>query len=156
MLRACLLALALVLMLSACGAEGRPEDEARKLVNLLKYADQEGFDAVQAELFALLDAGSRQSVEARCQAARSALEGHQPGPPAACLVFQGFPLGRGLKAVERVEGSASRVRLRLVMDGGPALLDFVKEDGRWKLDLQGSLELAREPRPKGESGGGTE
>ncbi len=146
------LLLLLVLVLPACGAQSKPEDEARKLVNILKYADQEGFDAVQEDVFEMLSASSRTLVEARCAPAAPALKAAGTYP-AGCLVFRGFPFGRGVKAVERVEGSPTRVRLRLVMDGGPLVFDMVKEEGRWRLDLEGGFELAGKPgERKGESG----
>jgi hypothetical protein len=152
--RLSLLLVLTALVLPACGAEPKPEEEARKLVNLLKYADQEGFDAVQEDLFGMLSQASQAMVERQCAPAMEALKASKANPPASCLVFRGFPLGRTLKTVERVDGSAARVRLKLVMEGGPVLLDLVKEEGRWKLDLEGGFELAPQAGAKGVSGDG--
>jgi len=126
---------------TGCGGGPGPEARARELFGLLRYADQEGWDQVQDALHTMLSDASRARLAERCGAISDALG--REVPASRCLVFGGFAGGRTLQEVVREEDGEARVRLRLVTERGSSLVDFVREDGEWRLDLLASLELVR-------------
>lgn len=141
--------LLLALLLQGCGNAVSPEEEAKRLVNLLKYADQEGWDAAQGDLYAMFSRSSKEFLKTRCRPAIDAAAPLGGLPVDSCILFAGFPAGRNLLRTERVQSSASRVRLKLVMERGEALLDLVNEEGRWRLDLEAGLSLSEQGEAAG-------
>jgi hypothetical protein len=125
---------------AGCSRGPTPEQRAKDLFQLLKYADQKGWDMVQEDLFAMLSTASQERVSARCAEVSEGLGRELPAHQ--CLIFGGFVAGRDLVEVEAVNVRETRARLVVRTTGGESVMDFVKEDGDWKLDLESSLELA--------------
>jgi len=126
---------------AGCARGPTPEQRAGELFQLMKYADQKGWDMVQEELYAMLSTTSQERIAARCAAVAEGLG--QELPASRCLVFGGFVAGRDLVGIEAVNVRETRARLLLRTTGGESVMDFVKEDGDWRLDLDSSLELAK-------------
>ena len=124
-----------------CSGEPTPEQRAVELFQLLKYADQKGWDLVQADLYAMLSEASQERVAQRCAVVAEGLGKDLPAHH--CLVFGGFVAGRDLVEIKVVNARDARARLMVRTTGGESVMDFVKEDGEWRLDLNSSLELGK-------------
>ncbi len=134
--------LLLVLTLSVgCSSGSTPEQRAKELFQLMKVADQKGWDLVQEDLFAMLSTASQERVETRCAEVAAGLGRELPAH--RCLIFGGFVAGRNLVEIEAVNVRETRARLLVRTTGGESVMDFVKEDGDWRLDLESSLELSK-------------
>ena len=131
----------LVSMSAGCSGGPTPEQRAKDLFQLLKVADQKGWDSVQEDLFSMLSEASQERVATRCADVAAGLG--QDLPASHCLIFGGFVAGRDLVEVEAVNVRESRARLLVRTTGGESVMDFVKEDGDWRLDLDSSLELSK-------------
>lgn len=127
---------------SGCSREPSPGDVVEQLFKYLKYADQEGWGEVRNEVFNLLSKDSRDMVTRRCEQLGDVRGSGQGLDPRECLVFTGFVGGRELTGVEDVAVRETRARLLVKTGGGSSVLDLVKEDGAWKLDLVSSIALA--------------
>lgn len=132
--------LLLISMVTGCSGGPTPEQRAKDLFQLLKYAEQKGWDMVQEDLYSMLSTASQERVSVRCAAVAEGLGWELP--PHHCLIFGGFVAGRDLVGVEAVNVRESRARIVVRTTGGESIMDFVKEDGDWRLDLESSLELA--------------
>lgn len=138
----CFITLLLVSALSpGCSSGPTPEQSAMELFQLLKYADQKGWDVVQEDLFKKLSVASQDLVAARCEVVAEGIG--KELPPHHCLVFGGFVAGRDLVEIQAVNVRDTRARLKVRTTGGESVMDFVKEDGDWQLDLESSLELSK-------------
>jgi len=126
---------------AGCSGGSTPEQTAAELFQLLKYADQKGWDMVQEDLYAMLSEASQERVAARCAEVAEGLG--RDLPPHHCLVFGGFTAGRELVEIEAVNVREARARLVVRTTGGESVMDFVKEGGDWRLDLNSSLELSK-------------
>ena len=134
--------LLLVLSLaSGCSSGPTPEQSALELFQLLKYADQKGWDVVQEDLFQKLSVSSQERIAARCEEVADGIG--KELPPHHCLVFGGFVAGRDLVSIQSVNVRDTRARMLVRTTGGESVMDFVKEDGDWLLDLESSLELSK-------------
>ncbi|MFH1529844.1 MAG: hypothetical protein ABIK09_03810 [Pseudomonadota bacterium] len=128
-------------VLAGCSRGPTPEQRVKDLFQLMKIADQKGWDVVQEEIYAMLSTASQERIAARCAEVAEGLG--RDVPASHCLVFGGFVGGRDLVEVEAVNVRETRARLLLRTTGGESVMDFVKEDGDWRLDLDSSLELAK-------------
>ncbi len=133
--------LMLVSVSAGCSSGPTPEQRAKDLFQLLKYADQKGWDMVQEDLYAMLSEASQERVATRCAEVAEGLGRDLPAHH--CLVFGGFVAGRDLVEIEAVNVREAKARLLVRTTGGESVMDFVKEDGDWRLDLESSLELSK-------------
>ena len=133
--------LLLVSLSAGCSSGPSPEQRAKDLFQLMKYADQKGWDVVQEDLFGMLSSASQERVAARCAEVAEGLGRELPAHH--CLIFGGFVAGRNLVEIEAVNVRETRARLLVRTTGGESVMDFVKEDGDWRLDLESSLELSK-------------
>ncbi len=130
-----------IVFVGGCSGEPTPDQRAMELFQLLKYADQKGWDLVQADLYGMLSEASQERIAVRCAAVAEGLG--KDLPVHHCLVFGGFVAGRDLIEIKAINARDVRTRLLVRTTGGESVMDFVKEDGEWKLDLLSSLELGK-------------
>jgi len=113
---------------------------AEQFYELCEYARQEGFTAVQQELFNLLTEDS-QAALADCAAKVAAKLDNEGKPgPGYCLVFDSYHGTKGQLKMKRVHSGNERVRLKITSNGTSRALELVLED-EWRIDLQSTIAL---------------
>lgn len=134
-------ALIVVCLVSGCRKNPGPETLAHTFYQLCEIAAQQGFDVVQLDIYAMLSEDSRKELETRAQTLNERFDPSPPIEPYECLAFSSFQGLSGEFDSARLAEGEKRVRLEISSNSTARFMEFVKEDGGWKIDLAATLEL---------------
>ena len=136
-------ALAFLCLVPGCRKNPAPEALAQAFYQLCEIAAQQGFDAVQMDIYGMLSEDSRKLLESRARILNERFDPEPPIEPFECLAFSSFQGRSGEFEVARLAEGERRVRLEIASNGTARFMEFVNEDGGWKIDLPATLELNR-------------
>ena len=136
-------ALAFLCLVPGCRKNPAPEALAQAFYQLCDIGRQQGFDAVQMDIYGMLSEDSRKMLETRAKTLNERLDPSPPIEPYECLAFSSFEGSSSDFEAARLAEGDRRVRLEIASNGTARFIEFVNEDGGWKIDLPATLELNR-------------
>ncbi len=136
-------ALMVLCLVTGCRKNPGPETLAHTFYQLCGIAAQQGFDLVQMDIYAMMSEESKELLESRAKTLNERFEPSPPIEPYECLAFSSFHGLSGDFDSARLAEGEQRVRLEITSNSTARFMEFVKEEGDWKIDLSATLELNR-------------
>ena len=134
-------ALMVACLVPGCRKNPGPETLAHTFYQLCEIAAQQGFDVVQMDIYGMLSEDSKKSLETRARNLNERFDPSPPIEPYECLAFSSFLGLSGEFDSARLAEGEKRVRLEITSNSTASFMEFVKEEGDWKIDLPATLEL---------------
>jgi len=133
-----------LLVLAGCGKTVPPQEVAKKYYQLLEIARQSGFEVVQEELVSMLSKDSREAFQACAKRLNDRLHREESDvnrfEASDCFVFSNFT-GKRHELTSKIQAEGpEHVLLELTSGGSTRVLDLMKEEGAWRIDLSSTIE----------------